>query len=133
MSDLNEIIQYREEDNTSYKLIYINVLKNNLNDDEKIKIENFMKKFLNNLKESHKVIFNFSKFGHVDRDDLIYILNSYKNVYKQKVDSNIKKIVAIIPNFFISNAARIFLFFENIDIPIKIVGSYDDAIQIIDE
>jgi hypothetical protein len=133
MSDLKDIIQYKIDDKQSYKLAYINVLKNNLKNDEKLQIDNFIKKYLSNLKDSHRIIFNFSQFGHVDREDLLYILDCYKNMYKQKVDDNIKKIVAIIPNFFISNAARIFLYFENIGIPIKIVSTIDEAYKIIEE
>jgi len=129
MIELNKFMKYKIDDKPSYKLLNIKILKYEIDSEEKNDIIEFMKKHINNLDIKYKIIIDFSCIENIELDNVKRILNLYGDQYKSMINDNILLIICIIPNVIISSAIKIFLYFNDLGIPIKIVASDLLAIQ----
>ncbi len=129
MIELNKFMKYKIDDKTSYKILNIKILKYEKDIEEKDDIIEFMKKHINNLDIKYKIIIDFSCIKNIELDNVKRILNLYEDQYKSMINDNILLIICIIPNVIISSAIKIFLYFNDLGIPITIVASDLLAIQ----
>ncbi len=129
MIELNKFMKYKIDDKTSYKILNIKILKYEMDSEEKDDIIEFMKKHINNLDIKYKIIIDFSCIKNIELDNVKRILNLYEDQYKSMINDNILLIICIIPNVIISSAIKIFLYFNDLGIPITIVASDLLAIQ----
>jgi len=129
MIELNKFMKYKIDDKPSYKLLNIKILKYEIDSEEKNDIIEFMKKHINNLDIKYKIIIDFSCIENIELDNVKRILNLYGDQYKSMINDNILLIICVIPNVIISSAIKIFLYFNDLGIPIKIVASDLLAIQ----
>ena len=132
MKDLNNFMKYKIDDHPSYKLITIKILSFNINSDEKEEVIKFMKKIINDLDTKYKIIIEFSYMENIEIEDVKKVLNLYGDKYNSIIKENIILIIAVIPNTIINKAIQLYLYFNDLGFPLKIVDNMYEAIDLID-
>lgn len=130
MLDLTNGIKYKIEDKSSYKLISIKIIDIKLSEKDKVEI----KKLIDKVKDddySYKLLLEFECLEDINLDKVKEVLNLYGDEFSSYI-SNIKLLVCIIPNIIIINTMRLYLYFKEFDLPIKLVSNILDADDILD-
>tara|TARA_B100000902_G_scaffold399010_1_gene467957 strand:+ start:3225 stop:3620 length:396 start_codon:yes stop_codon:yes gene_type:complete len=131
MLDLTTGIKYKIEDKPSYKLLKIKIIDSKLSEKDKVEIKKLVDK-VNNDECSYKLLLEFECLEDINLDKIKEILNLYGDKFSSYISNNIKLLVCIIPNIIIINTIRLYLYFKEFDLPIKLVSNISDVDDILD-
>ena len=132
MLDLTKTIQYKIDDKSSYKLLHIKINEIKIYEEDKEVIKSFINKVSGDKDNIYKLLLEFPCFENIDLENIRNMLDLHGNKCRSYISNNINSIVCIIPNTIIINTVRLYLYFNEFNLPIKLVANITDALDIID-